>query len=94
MLSYTTSVSLCFIHKGCKCGKCSLETLQNEQECWCCTEIEGKPRKSGAKKTRTKKEVKSEGEAPQGDDPKKDGQETTNTNILNKLLQTILLSTF
>ena len=41
-----------------------------------------------------KKEVKSEGEAPQGEDPKKDGQETTNTNILNKLLQTILLSTF
>eukprot|EP00112_Aurelia_sp_Birch-Aquarium-sp1_P001201 Seg1123.3 transcript_id=Seg1123.3/GoldUCD/mRNA.D3Y31 product="hypothetical protein" protein_id=Seg1123.3/GoldUCD/D3Y31 len=25
----------------CKCGKCSLETLQNENECWCCTEIEG-----------------------------------------------------
>ena len=30
-----------YLKFGCQCGNCSLDSLQNAKECWCCTETEG-----------------------------------------------------
>lgn len=37
----TINLSKLHLKYWCKCGKCSLESLEDAKECWCCTEMEG-----------------------------------------------------